>query len=210
MQVYYHATPTRYLNRILKEGLRGTGVKSGSTASRRYTKGKIYLWFSFSDAVDFAEQVAGMEGGAAEWTVLKVELPDDYRVFEDEEIQADFTAVYVRDSLPPRYLAIMQSWDVVKDQEEKGKEFRERFPDYKSGPPVPVWASGSQGGKWIPRWSMGIDYQLKTYEDIARRYPKDRDSIKIRDFLKRLKAGEVSEEEKEQLIREYPLPSRLV
>lgn len=206
MHIYFHATPAKYLERIMREGLRSTGVSSGSTASRRYTKGKIYLWSDFYDAIDFAEEVVEERGGDSHWTILQVSLGEDWPIFEDPEIAADMTAVCTRKSIPPGNLEPVKSWDVKKELQVKHRKFLDIYPDYKEPVKAPIWAVGSWGGKWTPIWSLDIDYQLRTYEDIARKYPKDKEAVETRDLLRRLKEGEVSEEEKEELVREYPSP----
>jgi len=206
--IWYHATPTRRLSRVLSSGLRTKGVRGASTASRGFTRGRVYLWAGLEEAREFVEEAYELSG-IPDWTILEVDLPEDYEILEDEEVSADLISVYVTRDIPPQYLRPLEHLNLGRLMAERERTFSERFPEYKIVP-KPFWALGSRGEDWIGYWEVPkehLEHLKRIFEGVVRRYPKDSESREILSFLEKLSEGSFSEEDLRALKEGYPKPT---
>ena len=101
----YHATPTKFLPRILHEGL--TVPRSRFTSgSRKYPA--IYLYRNYVDAINQFNDIyeAGHLPYRVESTVLEVNLPTGFRTYKDPEWQEG--SVVVDKDIPAKYIKVLK------------------------------------------------------------------------------------------------------
>jgi len=209
VDVWYHATPASNLPRIKVRGLGGRVGRgtSGLRASSR--RKKTYLFQDFDDAVDFAAQVSDqVKESPTDWAILKVQIPPGSRVLPDPEFGLEIGEGgpgYTTSTIPPENLRVVRLFS-TEEETRRVRRAREVHPE------TPYWAFGSRGGKWIPAWESspeGLDTQIQTLERFEERFTgatvsdKDRRTL---EFLRQLRAGEVSEEEKFSLVESTEPP----
>jgi len=212
VDVWYHATPASNLPVIKVSGLGGRAGRgtSGLRASSR--RRKTYLFQDFDDAVDFAAQVSDqVKGSPTDWAILKVQIPSGSRVLPDPEFGLEIGEGgpgYTTSTIPPENLRVVRLFS-TKEETKRVRQARESHPE------TPYWAFGSRGGEWIPAWTMGpesIDTQIQTLERFTGRFTgamvSDTDRRTL-NFLRRLREGEVSEEEKAHLVESAEPPGEL-
>ena len=123
-QVFYHATPTRLVTKILKEGLKPKTSRLESISGAP-TKGRVYLAYYQDDLRELLGEFRRRGRGKEPFTLLEVRIPKNGILYEDEDTFGSETFVYSISRIPPRYISVVGPITDLGASLEQEKELKE-------------------------------------------------------------------------------------